>query len=127
MVLYKLKGMKKVLKEKQLDYLERFIRVNMIDSVSMEVDSVKVVTENDSLVVYLYLVEDSSLIDMLHLIQNEWVTNKFFLCKWHKYKFLLEKDEKLEKYSIKSIILNSYKKRNILGACRYYVTILNTL
>jgi hypothetical protein len=68
MVLYKLKGMKKVLKEKQLDYLERFIRVNMIDSVSMEVDSVKVVTENDSLVVYLYLVEDSSLIDMLHLI-----------------------------------------------------------
>ena len=57
MVLYKLKGMKKVLKEKQLDYLERFIRVNMIDSVPMEVDSVKVVTENDSLVVYLYLVQ----------------------------------------------------------------------
>jgi hypothetical protein len=67
----------------QFELLAKLIRININKSISKELASIEVRVENDSLVVYLYPVENSSLINTLNLVENEWVG----------YGFLLEKDE----------------------------------
>ena len=57
----------------QFELLAKLIRININKSISKELASIEVRVENNSLVVYLYPIENSSLINTLNLVENKWV------------------------------------------------------
>jgi hypothetical protein len=101
----------------QFELLAKLIRININKSISKELASIEVRVENDSLVVYLYPVENSSLINKLNLVENKWVG----------YGFLFEKDESFlpAGCSIESILIDSYKGEGSVNACVDFIKMLN--